>query len=105
MDAGAGIAFAADAATAAAGSFNVAWLALHRAGPRTRARRTAVAALLLVNAGVAVQAAFAQALYTAHRFALADGALFSAPAWVSSRIVLLAGVLMLTALILKRSGR
>ena len=32
MDAGAGIAFAADAATAAAGGFNTTWLALHHAG-------------------------------------------------------------------------
>jgi hypothetical protein len=105
MDAGAGIAFAADAATVAAGSFNTAWLALHGAAARTRERRAAVTALVLVNVGAAVQAVFAQALYTAHRFNLRDAALFSMPAWVGSRVVLLGGVLMLTALMLRRSGR
>jgi hypothetical protein len=105
MDAGAGIAFAADGATVAAGSFNTVWLVLHRAAARLRERRTAAVALALLNAGAAMQAIFAQALYAAHRFAQPEGVFFSAPAWVGSRLVLLAGVVAISALILRRSGR
>ena len=103
MDTGAGIAFAADGATAAAGSFNAAWLALHRV--TSRERRVAAVSLALVNAGAATQAVFAQALYGAHRFSLPEGLFFSAPLWLGSRVLLLAGVLAISVLILRRSGR
>jgi hypothetical protein len=105
MDAAAGIAFAADGATAAAGAFNAAWLALHRLGDVRPGRRSAALTLLLINAGAAVQAAFAQALYSAHRFGLPQAAFFETPAWLGSRALLLAGTLLLSLLILRRSGR
>ena len=105
VDAAAGAAFAADGATAAAGSFNAAWLGAHAARESRRERAFAAATLALLNAGIAVQAIFAQALYQAHRFALPDGALFSAPAWLSARAALLAGTLLLSLLIVRRSAR
>ncbi len=105
MEPGAGIAFAADGMTVAAGGFNAAWLALHRAGTRQPARRFAAITLATINAGAALQAASAQALYSAHRFGLPHEAFFAAPAWVASRVVLLAGVVLLSVLILRRAGR
>ncbi|MDE3095680.1 MAG: hypothetical protein KGK07_06740 [Chloroflexota bacterium] len=105
MEPGAAIAFAADGMAAAAGGFNAVWLALHRASERQPARRFAAITLAVINAGAALQAAFAQALYSAHRFGLPHEAFFAAPAWVASRIVLLAGVVLLSALILRRAGR
>ena len=105
MEPGAGMAFAADGVTVAAGGFNAAWLALHRAGTRRPARRAAALTLATINAGAALQAAFAQALYSAHRFGLPHELFFAAPAWVASRVVLLAGILLLSALILRRAAR
>ena len=59
VDAAAGAAFAADGATAAAGSFNAAWLGAHAARESRRERAFAAATLALLNAGIAVQAIFA----------------------------------------------
>ncbi len=53
VEPGAGIAFAADGMTVAAGGFNAAWLALHRAGTRQPARRIAALTLATINAGAA----------------------------------------------------
>lgn len=105
VDPAAGIAFAADGATAAAGGFNAAWLALYRLSDRRPGRRTAAVTLLLINAGAAVQAVFAQALYSAHRFGTPDATFFAAPAWLASRALLLAGTLLLATLIVRRSAR
>ncbi|MEX0750494.1 MAG: hypothetical protein WD359_06760 [Dehalococcoidia bacterium] len=105
MDVAAALTFAADGATAVASAFNAAVLLARRAGERTPGRRHAVMVLAVVSGGVAVQAVFAQALYSAHRFDL-DVAPFFAPApWLASRVVLLGGTLLLSALILRRHGR
>ena len=105
VDAPAGLAFAADGFTVAAAGFNAAWLAAHWLGQEHRGRRFAALTLALVNAGIAVQAAFSQALFSAHRFG-ADTAPFFDPApWIASRLMLLSGVLMLSLLILRRAAR
>jgi hypothetical protein len=104
MDHGAALAFAADGAIAAAGAWNAAWL-LRRAAERGAGRRTAAVVLATANAGVAVQAAFAQALFTAHRLALPVEPFFSTAPWLASRALLLAGTLLLALLILRGSAR
>ena len=103
VDVGAAVSFAVDGATAVASAFNAAVLLARRGGERTRGRRQAVVALAVVSAGVAAQAAFAQALYSAHRFDLDVAPFFATGPWVASRIVLLAGTLLLSALILRRA--
>ncbi len=102
MDAAPALIFFADGATAAAAGFNTAWLAahwLHRPAP---VRRLAAVTLALVNAGIAVQATFAQAMFSAHRFGLPVEPFFAPGSWLAARLPLLAGTLLLSALILRR---
>ncbi len=102
VDPGVALATFADAAACVAGAFNAAWLALYRRREPREGRRAAALALGVLNAGVAVQAAFAQALFTTHRLGWPESAYFSAPAWLASRTLLLVGVLLVSALILRR---
>jgi cytochrome bd-type quinol oxidase subunit 2 len=104
MDPAAALTFAVDGMTAAAAAWNATWLAMH-ARASGNERRTAATTLAAVNAGIAVQAIFAQALYTAHRFHLSTEPFFETAPWLASRIVLLAGTLLLSALIWRRSAR
>ena len=101
VDAAAGLAFAADGATVAAGAFNAAWLLGYR--PRDGRRSFAALTLAAVNAGIAVQAAFGQALYSGHRWGFDLDPFFAAGPWLASRALVLAGTLLLTTLILRRS--
>jgi hypothetical protein len=105
VDPAAALAFSADGLTCAAGAFNAAWLGAFRRRERRAGRRAAAGTLALLNAGIAVQAAFAQALYSAHRFGWPEAAYFSAPAWLASRALVLAGVLLISALILRTPAR
>lgn len=102
-DTEAALAFAADGLTVAAGGFNAAWLLTHWLGMDERGRRLAAVTLATVNAGIAAQAAFAQAMYSAHRFGLGVDPFFATAPWLASRMTLLAGTLLLTLLILRRS--
>lgn len=101
-DWGAAFVFAADGMTAGAGAFNAAWLLAHWLGQAARGRRLAACSLGVLNAGIAVQAVFSQALFTAHRFHLDVDELFAPAPWVASRVLLLAGTLLLSALIVRR---
>jgi hypothetical protein len=101
VDVAAALTFAADGVTAVASAFNAVVLLARRPGERTR-RRHALLVLAIVSGGVAVQAVFAQALYTAHRFDVDVAPFFAAGPWLASRAVLLAGTLLLSALILRR---
>jgi hypothetical protein len=103
LDFAAGLVFAADAATAAAAGFNCLWMFVYWLGGA--GRRLPAATLAIVNAGIAVQAGFAQALFAAHRFDLSTGPLFSPAAWLASRVVLLAGTLLISMLILRTASR
>jgi hypothetical protein len=105
VDVAAALTFAVDGMTAAASAFNGAMLLVLRAREPSERRRHAMAVLAIVSAGVAVQAAFAQALYTAHRFDLDVAPFFCAGPWLASRVVLLAGTLLLSSLILRRASR
>jgi hypothetical protein len=105
MDPAAALAFAADGTTAGAGAFNAAVLVARRARERSARRRTAVAVLGLLNAGIAVSAAFAQATYAAHRFDVALAPFFAPLPWLTSRALLLAGTLGISLLIMRRNGR
>ncbi len=98
----AALAFAADGLTVAAGGFNAAWLLTHWLGMEQRGRRLAAVTLATVNAGIAVQAAFAQALYSAHRFGFGVDPFFATAPWLGSRLLLLVGTLLLSLLILRR---
>jgi hypothetical protein len=102
MDPGAATATAADGLTAAAAAFNAAWLAAYWLGPGQR-RRLSALTLFALNAGIAVQAVFAQALYTAHRLDADVAPFFATGPWVAARALLLAATLMLSLLILRRS--
>jgi hypothetical protein len=86
----------ADAATALAGVWNAAWLTHHAAA--TRARRLAAVSLAALNAGVAVQA-----LYSAHRAEIDVAPLLEPAPWLASRLLALAGVLLITMLIFRRT--
>ena len=101
-DIGAALAFAADGATVVAGAFNAAWLSVHWLRMEDRGRRLAAIALATLNLGIAAQAAFAQALYSAHRFGLAIDPFFATAPWLASRLAVLAGTLLLSLLILRR---
>ena len=105
VNADAALAFAADGLTVAAGGFNAAWLLTHWLGMEQRGRRLAAITLAAVNAGIAVQAVFAQALYSAHRFGLGVDPFFETAPWLASRLLLLAGTLLLSLLILRRAQR
>lgn len=102
LDVAAALTFAVDAAAFAAGAWNAAALLARRATERAPARRAAYATLAAVNAGIAVQAAFAQALYATHRLGLDVAPFFEPAPWVASRALLLAGTLAMSALILRR---
>jgi len=102
VDVAAALTFAADGVTAVASAFNAVVLLARRPGERTLRRRHALLVLAIVSGGVAVQAVFAQALYTAHRFNVDVAPFFAAGPWLASRAVLLAGTLLLSALILRR---
>jgi hypothetical protein len=101
-DWGAAFVFAADGTTAGAGTFNAAWLWAHWLRQTARGRRLAACCLAVLNAGIAVQAVFSQALFTAHRFDVEIDALFAPASWLASRALLLAGTLLLSALIVRR---
>jgi hypothetical protein len=103
--AGFAFAFAVDAATAAAGAFNTALLLTRHAGGATVARRYAVVSLALLNAGAAVQALCAQALYAAHRAGADIAPFFETGPWFASRAPLLTGTLLVAWLLVRRSSR
>jgi hypothetical protein len=105
MDTSAGLAFAVDGATAVAAAFNTAWLLQHWVRGTQPRRRLAAVTLATVNGGVAIQAAFAQALFTAHRLGGPTEPFFASAPWLASRVLLLAGTLLLSTLILRRSQR
>ena len=105
MDTAAALAFAVDGATAVAAAFNAAWLLQHWVRGAERGRRLAAITLALFNAGVGLQAAFAQALYTSHRFNGPIEPFFAPAPWLASRAALLAGTLLLSLLILRRAER
>jgi hypothetical protein len=105
MDTSAALAFAVDGATTVAGAFNTAWLLQHWLRGAQHGRRLAAVTLATLNAGVAVQAAFAQALYTSHRLGGPIDPFFAPAPWLASRAILLAGTLLLSALILRRAQR
>ena len=104
MDPAAALLFAADAATAVTGAFNAAWL-LAFAAETSPARRSAAAALAVLNAGAAVQATFAQAMFSARRLGFSIDPFFEPGAWLASRLLLLAGTLLISMLILRRVSR
>ncbi len=93
--------FAADGVAAAAGAWNAAWL-LNFAAGSPPGRRTAAASLAVLNAGIAVHAGFAQALYSARRFGFDTAPFFEPGPWLASRLLLLAGTLLISMLILRR---
>jgi len=105
VDLAAAVTFAVDGATAAASAFNAAVLLARRPREHTARRRHALVVLAVVSAGVAMQAVFSQALYTAFRFDVDVAPFFAAGPWLASRVVLLAGTLLLSALILRRPAR
>ena len=105
MDTAAALAFAVDGATAVAAAFNAAWLLQHWVRGAERGRRLAAITLALFNAGVGLQAASAQALYTSRRLNGPIGPFFAPEPWLASRVALLAGTLLLSLLILRRSPR
>ena len=105
MDTSAALIFAADGVTAVAAAFNAAWLLQHWVHGAQRGRRLAAVTLATVNAGIAIQASFAQALFTAHRLGGPTEPFFVSAPWLASRIVLLAGTILLSTLILRRSQR
>lgn len=74
-------------------------------GAAPPARRTAAVALAVLNAGVAVQAAFAQAMFSARRLGFSIDPFFEPGAWLASRLLLLAGTLLISMLILRRLSR
>ncbi len=104
MDPAAAFLFAADGATAVSGAFNSVWL-LAFTGQAAPARRNAAVALAVLNAGAALQAAFAQVMFTTRRLGFSIDPFFEPTAWLASRLLLFAGTLLISILILRRSSR
>lgn len=104
MDLAAALLFAADGATAVSGAFNAVWLVAF-AGEISPARRTAATALAVLNAGAAVQAVFAQSMFSARRLGFSVDPFFEPGAWLASRLLLLAGTILISMLILRRMSR
>ncbi len=98
----AAFAVAADGATAIAGAGNAAWAIARLDTERAPARRTSLATLALIDAGAAVQAVFSQAMFAAQRTGADLAPFFDAAPWIASRALLLAGVLLVSLLILRR---
>ena len=92
-----------DAATAAAALFNALALNARRERETIAPRRNAVSALVVLSAGVAVQAAFSQAMFASHRLGHELAPFFAADAWIASKALLLIGTLLLTLLITRRA--
>jgi hypothetical protein len=105
MDPAAALVFAADGAMFAASAFNAACLEARRRSERRAGRRTAAAVLATLSAGVAVEALFAQALFTTHSAGGPGERLYSPGVWIAARALLLAGTLMLSMLILRSGER
>lgn len=103
VDAGAALVLAVDGATGASAAFNAASLLARAAAERASGRRAAAIALAATNAGIATQAAWSQALFLAHRFGLPVEPFFSEGAWLAPRLLLLAGTVAVSALILRRA--
>jgi hypothetical protein len=91
-----------DAATAAAAAWNAAWFIVHAATTPSPGRRTASNAMALVNGGIAVQSIAAQALYAAWFSGRDVAPYFDPNAWLLARVLLLAGTLAISLLILRR---
>ena len=96
--------FFADGLAAASGGFNAAWL-MTAAGESRPSRRAAAISLAMMNAGAAVQALYAQAMFSSHRLEVSVEPFFEPGVWLGSRLLLLAGTLAITALILRRGDR
>ena len=106
MDSAAAAASFADGLTAIAATFNASWLVARRVrGEPAAGRRVAAATLATICAGIAVQAAFAQAMFAAYRFGAPLEPFFTPAPWIAARVALLAGTSMLTLLILRRTSR
>ena len=102
MEPAAAVIFFADGATAVAAGFNSAWLTGHWLRGAAPVRRLAAVTLALVNAGIAVQAAYGQALFSAHRLGMPVEPLFEPAPWLAARLPLFVGTLLLAVLILRR---
>jgi hypothetical protein len=103
VDMAAAVALAMDAQTVVAGAFNAAWFAARRATESRSSRRTAMDVLCVLSAGIAVQAACAQALFFARHAGWSTEPLFAPGAWIAARAPLFAGTLLLSLLILRRA--
>jgi hypothetical protein len=104
MDLAASFIFAVDGVTASAGAFNAAWLVTAGA-ELAPGRRAAAFSLAVLNLGAAAQAVFAQSMYTARRLGWPIEPFFEPGAWLASRLLLLAGTLLISMLILRRVAR
>lgn len=96
------IAIAANLTTTLAAAFNAAALLGRRTAALTPARRAAIAAIVCVNAGIAIEAMASQAMFAAWRAGAGIDVYFAPGAWTAARAPLLAGTLAMSALILRR---
>jgi hypothetical protein len=94
----------ADGLTAASGACNAAWL-MALAARAAPPRRTAAISLAMLNAGAATQAVFAQSLFSARRLGASIDLFFEPGVWLASRLLLLAGTLLISALLLRQAAR
>jgi hypothetical protein len=74
-------------------------------GGSRASHRVGAAALTVLNAAIALQSAFFLALYWAYRWQGPLGPFFWPPAWLSARLLLLAGTAFISALILRQGRR
>jgi hypothetical protein len=96
---------AIDGATAVSGAWNAVWLTARRRFEGRAPRRQALATLAMLNGGIALEAAFAQAVYVAHDAGWRYEALLAPGVWASARAPMLAGVLLLSVLIMRGRTR
>jgi len=104
MDPGVVLVVAQDMGTALCAVFNAAYFSrLWLRASGWRARRLGAASLALVNAAIALESLFFQAVYWCYGMGVSIEALLSPGVWLMARFLLFAAAAFITVLILRRA--
>lgn len=104
MDPGVVLVVAQDVGTAVCAVFNVGYFSLLWLRAKGwQARRLGAAALALVNAAIALESLFFQAVYWCYGMGVSIEALLSPGVWLMARFLLFAAAAFMTVLILRRT--
>jgi hypothetical protein len=104
MDPGVVLVVAQDVGTALCAVFNGAYFSLLWLRAKgSQSRRLAAAALALINAAIALESLFFQAIYWCYGMGVSIDALLSPGVWLATRFLPFAAAALMTILILRRA--